>query len=141
MGALKALPITNGQTKLLPPLSHTQLSALHQLHVPRPTIVSNSTLTIPSSFQQSTLEPPSSQSLPSSVLVSVSSRSSSHAGHAGKTPAQPTPAPSIPSLKPPITQDTLKELDLNQVLLCKQLRHDIVFDANLMFRPNFDGNR
>ncbi|KAK9897856.1 Tcp11-domain-containing protein [Cystobasidium minutum MCA 4210] len=48
---------------------------------------------------------------------------------------------SIPGYVPPIAKETLKELDLHEVLQCRQLRHDVVFDANLMFRPNFDGDR
>jgi hypothetical protein len=47
----------------------------------------------------------------------------------------------FPSLHPPITRQTLKELDLHEILKNPQLRHDIVFDANVQFRPNFDGER
>lgn len=47
----------------------------------------------------------------------------------------------IPSLHPPITRQTLKELDLHEILKNPQLRHDIVFDSNVQFRPNFDGER
>lgn len=52
-----------------------------------------------------------------------------------------SPTASIPGYAPPIAKDTLRELDLQEVLQCRQLRHDVVFDANLMFRPNFDGDR
>lgn len=51
------------------------------------------------------------------------------------------PTASIPAYMPPIARETLKELDLQEILQCRQLRHDVVFDANLMFRPNFDGDR
>lgn len=47
----------------------------------------------------------------------------------------------VPSLHPPITRQTLKELDLHEILKNPQLRHDIVFDSNVQFRPNFDGER
>lgn len=47
----------------------------------------------------------------------------------------------LPSLHPPITRQTLKELDLHEILKNPQLRHDIVFDSNVQFRPNFDGER
>lgn len=47
----------------------------------------------------------------------------------------------IPSLIPPISRSTLRELDLTEILRNPQLRHDIVFDPHLMFRPNFDGER
>ncbi|CAO1637852.1 unnamed protein product [Parajaminaea phylloscopi] len=46
-----------------------------------------------------------------------------------------------PPLTPPITRATLRELDLSEILKNPQLRHDIVFDANVQFRPNFDGER
>jgi hypothetical protein len=54
-------------------------------------------------------------------------------------PARVALAP--PGLNPPITRATLRELDLTEILRNPQLRHDIVFDPNLMFRPNFDGER
>ncbi|KAI8140883.1 hypothetical protein BJV82DRAFT_658908 [Fennellomyces sp. T-0311] len=40
---------------------------------------------------------------------------------------------------PPITAETLKELSLDQITSNIQLRHDLLFDRNLRFRPNFDG--
>ncbi|PWZ01977.1 hypothetical protein BCV70DRAFT_225303 [Testicularia cyperi] len=46
-----------------------------------------------------------------------------------------------PSLHPPITRHTLRELDLFEILKNPQLRHDVVFDPNVQFRPNFDGER
>lgn len=45
------------------------------------------------------------------------------------------------SLVPPISKNTLRELDLNEVMRNAQLRHDVVFDPNLAFRANFDGER
>ena len=47
----------------------------------------------------------------------------------------------IPSLHPPITRHTLRELDLHEILKNPQLRHDVVYDSNVQFRPNFDGER
>ena len=44
-------------------------------------------------------------------------------------------------LAPPVTKTTLRELDLHEILRNPQLRHDVVFDPNLMFRPNYDGER
>lgn len=46
-----------------------------------------------------------------------------------------------PTLHPPITRHTLRELDLFEILKNPQLRHDVVFDPNVQFRPNFDGER
>ncbi|KAF8964159.1 hypothetical protein BGZ46_000826 [Entomortierella lignicola] len=41
----------------------------------------------------------------------------------------------------PITRETLRELDMLEIFKNPQLRHDIVFDPHLQFRPNFDGER
>ncbi|GAA5930338.1 hypothetical protein JCM1841_005878 [Sporobolomyces salmonicolor] len=55
---------------------------------------------------------------------------------------EPPVPPLVPtSLVPPITKATLHELDLHEVMRNAQLRHDVVFDPNLMFRPNYDGER
>lgn len=48
--------------------------------------------------------------------------------------------PSTPSL-PPINLQLLKEIDLHEILKNPQLRHDILFDPQLQFRPNLDGER
>lgn len=42
---------------------------------------------------------------------------------------------------PPVTQQTLRELELSEIFKNAQLRHDIVHDPNLQFRPNTDGER
>jgi hypothetical protein len=47
----------------------------------------------------------------------------------------------VAPLTPPISMSTLHELDLQEVMRNAQLRHDVVFDPSLMFRPNFDGER
>ncbi|KAF9468539.1 T-complex protein 11-domain-containing protein [Collybia nuda] len=41
----------------------------------------------------------------------------------------------IPSLHPLINRQTLKELDLDAILRNPQLRHDLLFDPGLQFRP------
>lgn len=46
----------------------------------------------------------------------------------------------IPPL-PPINLQLLKEIDLYEILKNPQLRHDILFDPQLQFRPNLDGER
>lgn len=48
----------------------------------------------------------------------------------------PTPVP-----LPPINLQCLKEIDLSEIVKNPQLRHDIVFDPMLQFRPNLDGER
>ncbi|CAI4057845.1 Sok1p SKDI_04G2410 [Saccharomyces kudriavzevii IFO 1802] len=50
--------------------------------------------------------------------------------------ATPTPVPF-----PPINLQGLKEIDLQEILKNPQLRHDIIFDPLLQFRPNLDGER
>lgn len=42
---------------------------------------------------------------------------------------------------PPVTLATLRELDLSEIYRNIRLRHDVVFDSALHFRPNLDGNR
>ncbi|AMD19799.1 HCL352Wp [Eremothecium sinecaudum] len=42
---------------------------------------------------------------------------------------------------PPINLQCLKEIDLSEIVKNPQLRHDIVFDPLLQFRPNLDGER
>ncbi|ODV67761.1 T-complex 11, partial [Hyphopichia burtonii NRRL Y-1933] len=42
---------------------------------------------------------------------------------------------------PPINLQSLKEIDLHEILKNPQLRHDILFDPQLQFRPNLDGER
>ncbi|KAF7797410.1 hypothetical protein EIP86_008605 [Pleurotus ostreatoroseus] len=52
------------------------------------------------------------------------------------TPVAPEPAAlCIPPLQPPINRVTLKELDLDAILRNPQLRHDLLFDPGLQFRP------
>lgn len=48
----------------------------------------------------------------------------------------PLPAP---FKQPPITRKSLRELNLDSISINVQLRHDMIFDPNLEFRPNTDG--
>ncbi|KAI5993987.1 hypothetical protein EDD15DRAFT_2436757 [Pisolithus albus] len=41
----------------------------------------------------------------------------------------------VPSLHPLINRQTLKKLDLSAILGNPQLRHDLMFDTGLQFRP------
>ncbi|KAI0086511.1 T-complex protein 11-domain-containing protein [Irpex rosettiformis] len=43
----------------------------------------------------------------------------------------------VPPHQPPINRETLKELDLEAILRNPQLRHDLLFDPGLQFRPTF----
>jgi hypothetical protein len=42
---------------------------------------------------------------------------------------------------PPVTRYTLRELDVSEILANVQLRHDLIFDTDMQFRPNTDGER
>lgn len=50
-----------------------------------------------------------------------------------------TTPPSI--LLPPVNLQSMQEIDLHEVLKNSQLRHDILFDPQVQFRPNLDGER
>lgn len=43
------------------------------------------------------------------------------------------------TLTPPITKQSLSELDIGAIINNPKLRHDVNFDRELHFRPNFDG--
>lgn len=45
------------------------------------------------------------------------------------------------ALLPPANVNSLREIELQEVIKNPQLRHDIVFDPQLQFRPNLDGDR
>ena len=45
------------------------------------------------------------------------------------------------SLNPPITAESLAELDMQRIINNPKLRHDVNFDRELHFRPNMDGSR
>ncbi|KAG0259094.1 hypothetical protein BG011_002831 [Mortierella polycephala] len=64
-----------------------------------------------------------------------SSVSLSRSGSGSSTTSSPS------TLMLPITRETLRELDLLEIFKSPQIRHDIVFDPHLQFRPNFDGER
>ncbi len=44
-------------------------------------------------------------------------------------------------IQPPVNLTSLREIDLSEILKNPQLRHDILFDPQLQFRPNLDGER
>ncbi|KAH8730208.1 T-complex protein 11-domain-containing protein [Phaeosphaeriaceae sp. PMI808] len=45
------------------------------------------------------------------------------------------------SKTPPITQQSLSELDINTIIANIKLRHNVNFDRDVSFRPNFDGDK
>lgn len=46
-----------------------------------------------------------------------------------------------PDLIPPVNVSSLQEIELQEVVRNPQLRHDVVFDPQLQFRPNLEGER
>lgn len=143
-----------------------QLAAMHQFNMPKqaraaPPVVHLNRAVLPpypsrtQAFAQAQRRLPASTSTISLANVSVAgSTANAHQPNflyvappplvpipVVQDPVKPPPTASIPGYMPPIARDTLRELDLQEVLQCRQLRHDVVFDANLMFRPNFDGDR
>eukprot|EP00834_Sanchytrium_tribonematis_P004437 NODE_219_length_12440_cov_2.445588.p1 type:complete len:637 gc:universal NODE_219_length_12440_cov_2.445588:6108-4198(-) len=44
-------------------------------------------------------------------------------------------------LMPPISRFTLRELDVTEIYSNMQLRHDLIFDQDLQFRPNTEGEK
>ncbi|KAK9451859.1 T-complex protein 11-domain-containing protein [Limtongia smithiae] len=69
--------------------------------------------------------------------------SSHHHHHHRKSSraSSPSPVSAAPANAPPVNLQGLRELDLQEILKNPQLRHDIVFDPQLQFRPNLDGER
>ncbi|KAH3666303.1 hypothetical protein OGAPHI_004492 [Ogataea philodendri] len=49
--------------------------------------------------------------------------------------------PSEKVLLPPVNLQSMHEIDLHEILKNPQLRHDILFEPQLQFRPNLDGER
>lgn len=45
------------------------------------------------------------------------------------------------SLEPPVTKTSLSELDIARILSDARLRHDLNFEKDVAFRPNYDGER
>ncbi|KAL1920248.1 uncharacterized protein VTP21DRAFT_1394 [Calcarisporiella thermophila] len=79
----------------------------------------------------------SSQPHPSQPVVAVS-------GNTVNVTRLPLLSPyshhSLPKLRPPVTATTLHELDMFEILKNPQLRHDLVFDPHLQFRPSTEGD-
>ena len=64
---------------------------------------------------------------------------SHHSHHSHHHYRQHQQQPSL--LLPPVNLHSMHEIDLQEVLKNPQLRHDILFDPQLQFRPNLDGER
>ncbi|CCH44920.1 hypothetical protein BN7_4489 [Wickerhamomyces ciferrii] len=80
-------------------------------------------------FQSKIKEPTSS----SSIFKNINSSSNTASSSSNHTSSQPP--------LPPVNIQSLREIDLAEILKNPQLRHDILFDPQLQFRPNLDGER
>ncbi|KKA28222.1 hypothetical protein TD95_005324 [Thielaviopsis punctulata] len=95
-----------------------------------------STIQMPQVEQPRRFDGSASAKQPQSTTPPVLSRTnSSKSSSASKTQS------SEPCLEPPVTRNTLVELDVNRIVLNSRLRHDINFDPELHFRPNMDGDK
>ncbi|KAG8966146.1 hypothetical protein FRC03_012471 [Tulasnella sp. 419] len=92
---------------------------------PFPSTTSSTTFAIRSPSIRPTVPSPTSSSTPSSSSPTPTS-----------SPTPNVPAfPYVPPIYPLITRETLRELDLEVILRSPQLRHDLLFDPGLQFRP------
>jgi hypothetical protein len=64
-----------------------------------------------------------------------------HLRQSGPRGVEILPAFRNASEQPPITPDSLTELDMPRIINNPKLRHDVNFDRELHFRPNLDGAR
>ncbi|SGZ46380.1 CIC11C00000005470 [Sungouiella intermedia] len=110
------------RSRSLPIINYTSRLQLFQHHMLPLRMTS-------SQFQGSSIGTSASNSY--ALQVPLASQQHHHNHHAATT---------IPSL-PPINLQSLKEIDLHEILKNPQLRHDILFDPQLQFRPNLDGER
>lgn len=123
-------------------LSNHQLQTLHSLYLPRPVLSSSARNISRGNAHSLPLRPTASSSTkPGSSSGSAPSQPPNYHAHSHTTASYQPQQLSIPPLAPPITRHTLRELDVQEIFRNPQLRHDIVFDPGLMFRPNFDGER
>ncbi|KNE72074.1 hypothetical protein AMAG_16012 [Allomyces macrogynus ATCC 38327] len=58
----------------------------------------------------------------------------------GSSPSS-QPLADLDAYLPPVTRYTLRELEVTEILANVQLRHDLVFNGDMQFRPNVDGDR
>lgn len=97
--------------------------------------------TVASGQRTSAVPPKGVSSSSSSTRSQQQPAAHQHSRPSGSNSAMQVVKPSPATLMLPITRDTLRELDLFEIFKNPQLRHDIVFDPHLQFRPNFDGER
>ena len=81
------------------------------------------------------------------LTLTINQKTSKTTLSAGSQPNKATnPSPSdlrlhLEHLEPPVTRATLAELDVAKIIYNSKLRHDVNFDPDLHYRPNFDGEK
>ncbi|KAI9183665.1 Protein SOSEKI 1 [Blastocladiella emersonii ATCC 22665] len=73
--------------------------------------------------------------------LAVDASSTSVAGTAASPLPTSAASTDLEAFLPPVTRYTLRELDVTEILANVQLRHDLLFDPDMQFRPNVDGER
>ncbi|KAG8926516.1 hypothetical protein FRC01_008750 [Tulasnella sp. 417] len=96
---------------------------------------SSSSSPYPPTFKQHPLSVHVKLGPASPFTSSPSSAGSLFASPLASPPYCQQPPPVIPQPNPLITRETLKELELEVTLRSPQLRHDLLFDPGLQFRP------
>ena len=76
-----------------------------------------------------------------SMVKKMTENAETLAKFTGSDKQKSKPPIDIKHLMPPVSRYTLRELDVVEIYSNMQLRHDLVFDADMAFRPNTDGDK
>lgn len=133
----RSLPIINYTSRVTP---HTHIMNYNLPHIrfPPPNVNPAATTTTTNNINTSAVNGKSSN-VAAAVASNAVAPPTNQAHHANVL-SHSLASQSVPSL-PPINLQSLKEIDLHEILKNPQLRHDILFDPQLQFRPNLDGER
>lgn len=126
-----------GQSRVEATRSRTGSNAHEWGHVSnqiqQPQFDTSNTSTNQKSFETSTMNAISQQNVDTEI--------ERHLRASGPRGVEILPAYRNASEQPPITPDSLTELDMPRIINNPKLRHDVNFDRELHFRPNLDGAR
>lgn len=86
-------------------------------------------------------KPTTAPTMPTHAEHNVPAEIKKHLRQSGPRGIEIYPAFRDASTQPPITPDSLAELDMPRIINNPKLRHDVNFDRELHFRPNLDGAR
>lgn len=126
-----------GQSRVEAARSRTGSNAHEWVHVSnqiqQPQFDTSNTFANQKSFGTSTMNAISQQNVDAEI--------ERHLRSSGPRGEEILPAYRNASEQPPITPDSLTELDMPRIINNPKLRHDVNFDRELHFRPNLDGAR